>query len=350
MRLACFPLTPNVETLLRHREALQFNIIQSIISFHEDLPHLNQVSKAANVCGTTSFEIGLSRADALILFDDYLGSQWEKYFAGIDYAISQAIPVYASRMLIERIPDSNYQKKIIPIQNEHHMLLRYADPRLLDIKTPILAVMGMGENSGKFECTIELKEYLESIDCQAEFLCANVLGAYYGMRTLPDFLFDSQIAFPEKVLRFNQYVYDLCVAKTPDILIIEIPGGVVSLAEKDVNFFAELPLVISSAIHIDYSILSFYYVLHPEHDFLMNLKNYCRNRYQIEVPAFYMARQMLTYEQEGVKIKHLFLSDEYMQSHMSELYREDMVAAPNKNNNAVYQLLTQCLQENPETI
>lgn len=350
MRIACFPLTPNVEVILRHQDCLKPNTIQSIISFHEDKSSLNKLQQKSKILCTTSVEEGLKEADSVVLFDDWTGSRWDKFFMCIEYAIQHSISVYSSRFLLERIPEHKTKKDIIELQHVHTMMLRYADPRLLDIKTPILAVLGVGECTGKLECEIELKEYLDSIDCKSEILCSNSIGELYGMNTLPKILFDTNVSFPEKVLRFNQYVYDLCVKTNPDILVIGVPGGIVSLTEKESNYFAEIPLIISTAVHIDYGILAFYYVLHTEENFLSNLMRYCRNRYQIDIPAFYMSRQMMTYEQEGSKIKHLFLSDEYMHNHPSDLYKHKRVAAPNKKNEAVFQILTDLLQENPETI
>ena len=350
MRFSCFPLVPDIEVMLRHSKLMRKDSICHIISFQEDAEKLRTLERTTGIPCTVSISEGLTQTDALLLLDNDLDLRWEKYYACIDFAVSCGLPIFASRSLIEQMEDDVRKAHLISLENIHELQLTYMDERLCEIKTPIVTVMGMGKNCGKFECQLELKEQLDAAGYRSTWLCSNSLGSRMGMYALPFFLFDSHLAFPEKVIAFNRYVHDLCVANPSDILIIGVPSGIGPLAEKDTNYFAEIPLIISAALNVYYSILTFYYRLDVHNDFLEWLSRYCLHRFQVQVPIMYMSRQMLMREQEGTKMQQLFLSDTYIAEHPSSLSSKTNVAAPLKDNTPVFQSLIARLQGNIETV
>ena len=350
MRFACFPLAPDIEVLLRHKELMGAGYISQVISFREDGEKLRALEAATGIPCTTSVEKGLDQADALLLFDNTLNLRWDKYYSCIDLARIRGIPIFASRRFISLIEDQTRQAQLEPIESVPDLRLTYMDERLYEIKTPIITVMGLGENCGKFECQLEFKEQLDAGGYHSEWISSNPLGACVGMHTLPDLLFDENISFPGKVYALNRYVYDLCASYKPDVLVLGVPGGIVSLADKTTNFFSEIPLIVTAALHVDFSILTFYYRSAVYDDYLDRLTRYCLHRYQTRVPIFYMARQMMVYNEEHSKMQQLFLSDTYIAEHPGNLRRNKNVAVPLKNNAPVFQSLILRLQENFETV
>lgn len=350
MRFACFPLVPDINVLIRHHKLMESDRICQVISFNEDKEKLRKLEATTNIPCTTSVEKGLEQADALLLFDNMPKLRWDKYYNCIDYARFLGIPIFASRKLISQIEDQTRRAQLKQIENVHALKLTYFDERLYEIKTPIITVMGLGENCGKFECQLEFKEQLDAGGYHSEWICSNPLGACEGMHALPDFMFDENLAFPGKVYALNRYVYDLCASYKPDVLVLGVPGGIVSLADKTTNYFSEIPLVVSSALHVDFSILTFYYRTAVYDDYLDRLTRYCLHRYQTRVPIFYMARQMMAYNEEYSKTEQLFLSDTYIAKHPSNLRLKENVATPLKNNAPVFQSLITRLQENFETV
>lgn len=350
MKLSCFPYTPDIDVMLRHKNMMMDDSICSIISFKEDTTQLQELQQKTGILCTDLIEVGLAKADALLLLNNDRKLRWDKYYKCIDYAVEHNMPVYASQSLITEIPDDSFKIDLINMEKIYIPQLKYLDERLFTIEIPIVVVMGMGENCGKFECQLELKEQFDERGYSSRWLGTNALGSRMGMHSLPNFLFDPNISFPRKVLEFNRYVYDFCVAFSPDILVIGIPSGITSIGEKDTNYFAEIPLVIANALHVDYGLLAFYYRTNVHDEFLDRLKRYCLNQYRICVPIFYMSRQMLVREQDGVKMRQLFLSDEYITKYPSNLSLENNVAVPQKDNRKVFEILIRYLQGNIETV
>lgn len=350
MKLSLFPFTPETEVLSRNIGMMTDHTISSVISFKEDATHLSMFAKGTDIFSTTSIEDAMQRSEALYLLDNIFSFKWDKYHKCIEYAAKNSKPIYASKYLINEIQDEKFKPYIIRSDKIHLVKNEYADRRLFEIETPIVLILGMGENCGKFECQLELKKLLDNLGYHAEWLCSNPLGSLMGMYSLPDFLFDSTRSFPDKVLELNKYVFDLCNTKRPDILVVSAPSGIMPLTDKDTNYFGEIPLIISSALQVDYGILTFYYRLDASDGFLDRISQYVLQRYQINVPIYYMSRQMMEREQEGHRVKHLFLSDAYITKYESDYRASKNVATPLKDNTSVFETLISLLQDNLNTV
>lgn len=350
MKFSCFPYTPDIDVLIRHLKLMKTHSLSCVISFNEDAARLKDLEQNTGIVCTESIEWGLEHSDALFLLDNNQELIWDKYYHCIDMATAYGKQIYASNHLIEKLPDKkrtihlNRAEQIYTIKN------RYADHRLFEIKTPIVVIYGMGENCGKFECQLEFKELLDSLEYNTEWLTSNFLGSFLNMKSLPDFLYDPHISFSEKILEFNKYVFDLCDSNDPDILIISAPGGILPFTQKETNYFGEISLIISSALPVDYGILAFYYQQENIDSLINRLSDYCQHRYQIHVPIFYMARQMMVREREGNKTKQLFLSDQYIEHYGYDLNSMENVAAPLKDNRPVFQSLIAKMQKNLNTV
>lgn len=350
MRLSFFPFVPEVEVLLRNRPALSKHEIFSIVSFKEDAAKLTQLKNTFSVLCTDAIELGLSQTELLVLLKPNFEPEWEKYYQCIKFAAENGIQMYGDYQLIHALPAEEYRTLIRPFQSQSSFtMMPLKGQKLLKTSIPIIAVAGLGENCGKFECELELKQYIDKAGYKCAALSSNPLGIYAGMKLLPETLFESSMSFPQKVFALNRYVYTLCMEEQPDVLIVGIPGGVIPLSDNDVNFFLELPLVISSALQIDAAILAVYYA-NTSFDFLKGLAQICLNKFSLPVKAFYMSRQMIAIDPESESMQFLFLSDEYIKNHRNCIADVSTVGTPLKDNSIVYQRLVQTLKENIETV
>lgn len=349
MRLSFFPYTQDIAVLANHQAVMKEHTLHSIITFKEDLAQIESFQDKTHTLCTDCIEVGLQGADGLVLLFKTIDIQWEKYYDCIDYAVQHSILIFGSQELIESIPEKRYQDLIQPIRSNFDTDQEIFSPMLLSVNTPVIAIAGLGQNCGKFECALELKEYVDSLGYQCVALSGNSLAQYSGMELLPEFLFDDEVAYPTKILRFNRWIYALCKEKNPDLLLLEIPGGIMPLSAKDTNFFAEIPLVISNAVDIDMGILAAYYINAPL-DFLDNIAQFCRQKFNLSIKAFYVARQIANLEPETEYMQYFFLSDEYIANHSDQLGERTNAATPLNNHLPVYQDLISILQENLETV
>ena len=116
---------------------------------------------------------------------------------------------------------------------------------------------------------------------------------------------------------------------------IGVPGGVMPLSGRDTNFFLELPLVVSSALRIDEGVLTVYHIDGPL-GFLDMLTKLCRERFSVPVGAFYMARQVATFNPDTESMQFLFLSDAYIAAHSAASPAGSRIALPLQEHSHVY--------------
>ena len=347
MKLSFFPFTPEVEQLARNRSILKDYEMSSILSFKEDKVHLNDFQARTGIPCFTSIEQALKNIDSLILLSKGCDHTWEKYYDCIDYATSHEIPVYCGEKVISSMPEEKYRSLVHLIHNESTMECPFSNDKLLEIDIPIIAIMGVGENCGKFECELELKQYIDGLGYQCLPLSSNPLGKYAGMVLFPDFLYDDSVSFPQKVLGLNRYVYELCKINTPDVLLVGVPGGIIPLSNTEANRFSEIPLVISLALHIDAGVLAVYFT--DKRSYLSDLSKVCLQRYFTPIKVFYISRQSAVMDPDSKAMQFMNLSNEYISEHSAKSIEQN-IATPLKNNNSVYQLIIQGLSENLETV
>lgn len=348
MRFSCFPFCADVERMIRHKDLMKNDQICSVISFKEDQTQISKFAEKTDVFCTVSIEEGLAGAEALLLLDNDRNARWDKYLECIDYAIAKGYPVYASERLIKDIPLNTSKDYLIAIDNKYELQLRYIEKRIYHISTPIIVIAGMGESSGKSECQLELKAYMDSKGYKAGWFCSDSLAGLMGMTTLPEFLFADNISFPEKVRLLNRYIYDYCAMRNPDVVIINIPGALISVSSLDASYFSEIPLIISAALQVDCGIFTLYHSENLNTEYLKMISEYCENHYNFQMPVFYMSSQMLYFDQENGKGKLLFL--ERNEDKVLDGQEDTLVAIQGRDNSCIYDVVLGLLQENIDTV
>ena len=105
---------------------------------------------------------------------------------------------------------------------------------LKEIETPVLTVLGLGENCDKFNIQIKTKYIIEKQGYKVLSIFSNPLGAFLDGEILPGFLYSKSLSFPEKIKMFNFWIYDLQEKYKPDIIVIGCPSGIAELDRKSV--------------------------------------------------------------------------------------------------------------------
>lgn len=151
----------------------------------------------------------------------------------------------------------------INITNELNYELNYGEllktEGLVDITTPVLGVVGTGENTNKFTIQVSIIEELESIGYKVSWIGSNKLCELIGGHSFPQFMFEGGITDTEKVLLFNRYVKTLEKNERADVILIGIPGGIMPCAKNIVGDFGILSYKVFQGATPDYLLLSAFY-------------------------------------------------------------------------------------------
>lgn len=348
MKLSIFPLTPDLELLLKYASMLHDCEVASIISYIEDGEKLRKIARESNILCTAEVEQGIACSDALVLMDNLFDLDSEKYRDCIECAQRLGKPIFYGSSLKElfEAKTANKPEEQSTKQEESGV----DEVRLYEFDSPIIAVFGLGENCGKFECQIQLKHYIEKLGFSALSISSNHLGKLFGMETLPDFLFDDSVSFHRKVIELNRFVYSICKKYDPDVVILGVPSGIAPISVKDTNFFCELPLVASEALKIDAGIMTLYYQREVNDGYLQQISDYCMHRFGAPIDSYFMSQQMVMYDPGKYKMDYLFLTEKQMETCKPVVNSKKLISTPFDRNNAIYEKVVESLRCNIEVI
>lgn len=180
-----------------------------------------------------------------------------------------------------------------------------------DIEVPVVTIMGMGRNCDKFSTAIALNEYAKAKGYNTLCLVSNYCGKFIDVKILPEFLFDDNICLPNKILMFNHYLAQIVEKESPDLVILECPGGIMPINEYEHNFFAEVTFAITNAVITDVAILNSYFYEKANEDFFNGLIEICKNKFNVSVEAFGICGQQYRQGYGTKKITYRFMQPDY---------------------------------------
>ncbi|MEF9921444.1 MAG: TIGR04066 family peptide maturation system protein [Christensenellaceae bacterium] len=164
-----------------------------------------------------------------------------------------------------------------------------ASNRLEHIDIPVVSVYGIGESCNKFEVQLSLRKLFLEKNRSILQIGTKEYSELFGFQCFPSFVYDYSLSLSERILMLNRYVNHLIIEQGADVLIVGIPGGVVSLDSYFHNSFSELPYIVSCAIQPDVSILSVYHFPKMNEDFLLELREHMRHKYGALVDYFHIS-------------------------------------------------------------
>lgn len=312
-KVLCFPYHPDIDTLMKWQKELQDYQIVGVYSYREDqIQH--QLNRQLGNDGS-DLEHLLAQCDAVLFLDNYRNCSYEKYYSVLDMATKSHKEILLTPAIASSLHLNSYSGGYTILSNcpqgfdiylsKKNRLKKYP----MDV--PIIAVFGMGKNCGKFDTLLMVQAQLIVEGYHSIALSSNALGALFGCYTLPDFLYSHAYTFEEKILRFNNGLYELSLSEHPDVFVIGVPGGIFEFESVEYNHFSELPLIISKAIDIDIAILSTYHFTELRKEGLQKMYEKCLYQYGAPVYAFSIGHT--SFETDIYSIHYCYLDDEYIQ-------------------------------------
>ena len=222
----------------------------------------------------------------------------------------------------------------------------------MEIKVPIVTILGLGENCDKFKIQMELYKNLVRKHYKVTVVSSNELGALFGFHTIPEELYEKG-SFIEKVYLFNRYIKQLEKVEKPDLFIIGCPGEIMPINKKYPGHLSELPLVICNAIQTDIGILSLYLYQEISQDLISELGELCKRKFDVPVKFITIARQEYIIDVEREKLEYRFFDRVTYAEEMKTLNAQSDNFL-NVSNESDYEKLTQKilfrLSQNPNIL
>jgi peptide maturation system protein (TIGR04066 family) len=173
------------------------------------------------------------------------------------------------------------------------------------IETPVVFVLGSGENTRKFDIQLQLKEQLEKRGYKISQIGSKNYCRFFDFHSYPDFMFSTEIE-SSKIVKLNTLFKNIEMDENPDIFIIGIPGGMLPYNSVLTNRFGITAFEVAQAIQPDFAIYSAYYNKYlPEYFNEISLTS--RYRLGFEIDCFNIAPTQIDWN----------LSNEVLETHYS---------------------------------
>ena len=328
--IVLFPYHPDAVTVVAFKDSLVEYELRGLVSYKDDRYLVADINQACGAQALSEEQL-LSDCEAVVILDNYRGYSQAKYYEIIDAAISlnkdvlvtpQAclqldLTAYAGKYrVLENLlnaPEENLSQEMISITKD-----------LYEVDVPIIGVLGLGKHCGKFENLLTLKRVMEK-DYSAISISSNSLGALFGCYTMPNFMFE-RISFLEKIIRFNAYMHSVSVSAEPDVVLLSVPEGIAPFESQEFHHFAEYPLVVSSAVSIDYAILCTYFVEAGGHEHIAHAfdayAELCRGKFGIDADVFAISKTRFEMASGGVdRLTFEFLTESFLSKYYPDISR-----------------------------
>lgn len=135
----------------------------------------------------------------------------------------------------------------------------YSEDSLHRINTPIIFVLGSGNNTQKFEIQLLLREFLLNNGYKVAQVGSRDYCEFLGFHSFPQKMFSTRINESKKVIFFNRYIREIERTERPDVIIVGIPGGILPFNSDFTNNFGFPAYIVANAIEPDAAIFSTVY-------------------------------------------------------------------------------------------
>lgn len=124
--------------------------------------------------------------------------------------------------------------------------------KINNIETPIILIVGVGTDCGKFNVQLELKKQMQLKNLDNYCITYNPLGCIFDM----DFLkYPKDMPFHDLVYSINEYIKKIERDTEYESIIIDVAGGMFPLSKVNTNDFGMLYNAYLNALPIDYIVI-----------------------------------------------------------------------------------------------
>lgn len=306
-KIGFFPITYDLLTLLKYKELLDGLTVTSICSFKEDR-YIKQLSKEEKqLTITDKIDEVLEVSEGMVLLDNPTNFLSKKYQIVADQVFDYKKSLFLSSSLFKQLK-INISHEVFFLDEKRVPCGNDVPFRVYENQLPVMAVFGMGENCSKLETILLSLKVLREHGLKVLLVGANPLLSLFGGYILPEYLFSRELSLESKVYKISRDLYMLQKDIEYDILLIEIPGGIVPVGEFNNNHFSEIPLTIANALKIDIGILNTYVPCQKDNKTEF-FKHFCAYKYNIPLELVFMSRQKVEFETDAQKCEYLNLDD-----------------------------------------
>lgn len=285
-KLLIFPFAYcNREIVMYRKYMEEYTLVAAVVQNKAELDQVIEKSKKfENILITEKFEDTLSICDAVLFLEsDNMSISASIYKNYIRKAECSGKEVLFSNKCLKSLDVSVVMESILYQKGDSDRFQLPENTYIKYIDIPVIGVMGLGNFCNKFCTEIEISSFFRGKGYRVIHFGSKDFNGVIGEKRYPAFLFNQGYSVTQRILQWNQYLFELCEREKPDLLILGMPGAIMPLNNKILNEFGEIPFIISNGIRIDVGVLCSYFYEKVDQKYLSEYKNYCKYKLNCDV-------------------------------------------------------------------
>lgn len=272
-KVIVYPFDIEFVPVLRHKQFLDNYDIIGLVApkgwgLNEEDAGITDYGEQIGIRISNNFNGLLDFCDTVIFTEPYNSIEFEKIIAPkIDEAIKRKKNIVCTLNMEEErcktiekaCQDQNTYFKYYNCLNNKDIVKKCEVESIHRIETPVIFIMGMCERTHKFEIQLALRENLLKMGYRVSQVGSRSYCEMLGFHSMPNFMYSCSIPEYHKIILFNHYIKSIEVNEAPDVIVIGIPGGVMTFSNEFTNKFGIMAFEISRAVTPDASVLSVLY-------------------------------------------------------------------------------------------
>lgn len=310
-RIAIYPYHKGIEALLKSNSHFREYDLKYLIvpqgweSFNE-VEHLDK----SLVCQELHFFLNklIGSVDTLLLCEPFFQVEKSLYEEIITLAKEAGIHIMYTAGLKPVLKNTiTNEWECLEFDNSFPVMERGTNAR---IDVPVIVILGMGENSGKWDLQLKLCEAFLNSGYKVSLISSNPLSRLWGHNIIPSFVDSKILTFAQQVENMNAFIKDVEIRERPDVIIIGVPGAILKYSPVVTNGYGYLPFLVCNAVQPDLTILSLYCGSYEE-EHLKELKSACFYRYGVNVDYYNISDKVCLYNPETRDLDYHFVNQNF---------------------------------------
>lgn len=162
---------------------------------------------------------------------------------------------------INRLLKSYEKGSLYDVENIYEIetiIKRYGELNLplYNPKVPVIYIGGLLESIDSFDISLQIKLAMEKLDYKISLITNEADGKLFGAINYPKSFMGRDESPVDQILSINRWVQAIDYVEKPDIILMDIPKGMIKYSDSFHNSFGIYAYMIAQAISPDYLILT----------------------------------------------------------------------------------------------
>lgn len=159
--------------------------------------------------------------------------------------------------------------------------------QLYELSCPVVTVMGISERCERHKLFLEVSQVMEEQNFRVMKVSGEPIGRIGECIQFPKTVY-AGMPLAERTLIFNHFLYQRAKEDAPDLVMIDVPGGILNQSLLEYTCDGEYAYMVGNAIDADVSLLAI-----PAHEinseFVRDLREICRQKFLSNIVGIAMS-------------------------------------------------------------